>query len=50
MWNDQKSLALTRWCVRLFALALAAADLGSGCTVHTTDQLAALAKAAAAAK
>ena len=28
MWNDQKSLALTRWCVRLFALALAAADLG----------------------
>ena len=29
MWNDQKSLALTRWCVRLFALALAAADLGS---------------------
>ena len=29
MWNDQKSLALTRWCVRLFALALTAADLGS---------------------
>ena len=29
MWNDQKSLALTRWGVRLFALALAAADLGS---------------------